>query len=522
MKSKIFSFVQYHRVALILILVILVGAMLRLTHFHAWLRFNDDQVRDALIVERMIESHEFPLLGPKAGGTGFNLGPAFYYVEYVSAFVFGDRPESLAYPIVLLSILSLPLFFLLFRQYFDVRITILLTALFACSFFAVKYSRFAWNPNLIPFFLLAFFFLLLDMLNRRDQEHLGRSALLGIVIGIGIQFHTLLLLLFPLVSVGVFLFLFAKGVRWWKSVAFIATLVALLNAPFLVSEYRSGGENMRAFFRGAEHKTDEDTSLLETVKTGVKCYTQGNVAILSSLGDLDGCKVITKSDRKSWVSMARGYAGYVFFGASVILLLFVFRKESDLKRRNFLGLSIAYLLVSFAVFFPLSEEVSLRFFLALILFPFLFLGLWIELLSNTCRSIGFAIAIVVVLLLVGLNLFTYQATFIQHGDEVRNENFGGMRLGEAESMAQFIKEKTPSDETALVDEFEHFRSLEYAVEQAGRRIETFSGDDVSGKTVFFVSENENREKKRAKLTKKYGSVDVQASFDFYTLFLVKR
>src|SRR4030042_4003685 len=99
------------------------GIFLRTYHFSDWLRFNADQSRDAALIKNIVEGKvNTPLLGPKAGGTEFRLGPAFYYFQFASAKVFGEEPEKLAYPDLLFSILSILLFFLLARIFFGSKI----------------------------------------------------------------------------------------------------------------------------------------------------------------------------------------------------------------------------------------------------------------------------------------------------------------------------------------------------------------------------------------------------------------
>ncbi|KKP72503.1 MAG: hypothetical protein UR65_C0014G0016 [Candidatus Moranbacteria bacterium GW2011_GWE2_35_164] len=86
---------------LILVIIIVIGAFLRLYDFNDLLRFNNDQVRDAQIIDAMHSGENFPLFGPKAGGTKFNLGGAFYYLEYLSGAIFGFSPAGIAFFIYL-------------------------------------------------------------------------------------------------------------------------------------------------------------------------------------------------------------------------------------------------------------------------------------------------------------------------------------------------------------------------------------------------------------------------------------
>ena len=142
---------------LILTGIILLGIFLRTYHFHDWLRFNADQSRDAGVVSDFVEGKSgLPLLGPKAGGTEFKLGGAFYYLQITSAKIFGDAPDKMAYPDLLASILAIPLLFLFLKRAFNENIALVLTGVLSVSIFAIKYARFAWNPNSAPFYCLLF------------------------------------------------------------------------------------------------------------------------------------------------------------------------------------------------------------------------------------------------------------------------------------------------------------------------------------------------------------------------------
>jgi len=124
-----------------------------------WLFFKMDQARDAYLIKQTLENGLgwLPLLGPKAGGTHLNLGPAFYYFQYLAAFLFQSaHPAVLAYPDLLFSILSIPLFFLFLKKYFPRDWSMVLAGLYAVCFLGIEYSRFAWNPNSLVFFNLLF------------------------------------------------------------------------------------------------------------------------------------------------------------------------------------------------------------------------------------------------------------------------------------------------------------------------------------------------------------------------------
>ena len=83
----------------VLLLITVLGFFLRTYNFHDWLRFNMDQGRDATLISAVIDKDiALPLIGPRAGGTDFHLGPMSYYFQIISAKVFGNYPDKMAYP----------------------------------------------------------------------------------------------------------------------------------------------------------------------------------------------------------------------------------------------------------------------------------------------------------------------------------------------------------------------------------------------------------------------------------------
>ncbi|MBD3300251.1 MAG: hypothetical protein GF347_02780, partial [Candidatus Moranbacteria bacterium] len=93
------------------------------------------------------------------------LGPFFYYFNYFSALIFGETPASINYLAVFVSILTIILFYGIFRLLFNRFLSLGLTFLTAVSLFMVIYARFSWNPNMLPFFATAFILILVLLYN---------------------------------------------------------------------------------------------------------------------------------------------------------------------------------------------------------------------------------------------------------------------------------------------------------------------------------------------------------------------
>ena len=155
----------------LLLIIICVGIFLRTYNFSRWLHFEIDQVYDMDIVAPAVSDgiQNLPLLGPNVGGGMARLGPAFYYMEYASAKIFGNTPVGHAMNVLILSILALPLFYVFCRKYFSKVESLGLLAIFSVSLYMVMYSRFSWSPNVLPFLVLLSFYTLLRSVSPKEK-----------------------------------------------------------------------------------------------------------------------------------------------------------------------------------------------------------------------------------------------------------------------------------------------------------------------------------------------------------------
>lgn len=478
------SFLKKYWVAFFLCLIICVGAYLRLSDFSDLARFNADQVRDAKVVDAMFQG-EFPLLGPKAGGTEFHLGPAFYYLEYVSALVFDQTPAGIALFVPLLGIASIGLFFLLFRIYFSPTLTLVLTLLYATSFYVTRYSRFAWNPNVIPFFLFSFLLLLLVILQNEKKYQYLWYTLLGLVMGIGMQLHTTLFLLMP------FLFLLVHGYLFWLKRSFFYRgfflaifLALLLHTPFFLYDLNHQGANTFSFLQGTEKKTGKTTSLLHGTLSNVEFFLQGNTYALVGV-----------EPQKSWLRIPKLFAseniqeillflgGIIVFFSGLILGVRRLIQEQKEERKQFLILVLLLTSTLFLLFLPIAEELNLRFFIVVIFLPFLFLGLIAEELLKILRRfplVGPCLIGVAASILIATNIVSYQRIYTL--DEKEPESaYGGISLGEATALTQAMKEfgdSVPGHPLFLAP-FEFERSLDYFVQKSGLALKDFAPEEIT-------------------------------------------
>ncbi len=512
------------------VIILLVGIFFRTYEFHDWLRFNADQSRDAGVVSSYIEGKSpLPLLGPKAGGTDFRVGPAFYYFQIASAKLFGNVPDVMAYPDLLFSILAIPLLFFFLRKYFDARTAMLLVVIFAVSSYAVKYSRFAWNPNSLPFWSILFLSGLHEMMTATGSRYRWWGIVTGIAFGIGIQLHTLSLFFFPILLAGVFVFLFfetkavgsASGVSMrtqWRMLGMIVAIALFLNLGQIMSEMKTGGENTASFFGGVGTKEQRGSGIIQNTLKNIVCYTEANAYILSSYDTDDGCG-LRNAVRGRNIPIV--LLGLVFFLGGLFLAWHAFWREQDMSRKYFLGIVFAYLVLSFLTLIPLANEVSMRFFLAMLFMPFLFLGLWFEYITKRFSRYGQWVVWFVVMGLVAANLFSLQRMFAVSAANLSHSNAGmdNIMLKEVEIASTFIVAHAGGARVVAVDGdaqflFKGLKSMNYFTSRSGIRLVEKDKKTDPALPAFLI---ENTRQKNTILEYQAGVTD-SLSFGRFTIF----
>jgi 4-amino-4-deoxy-L-arabinose transferase-like glycosyltransferase len=384
--------------------IVALAIFLRAWHFHDWLFFKMDQARDAFLTQQAFEKGPgwLPLLGPKAGGTHLNLGPVFYYFQYIAAVLFHSvSPSVLAYPDLFFSILSIPLFYLLLKKYFDRNWSMILASAYALCFLAIEYSRFSWNPNALPFFNLLFFYALLNVFDEKVKYRLRWVAIAGLSFAVSTQLHFLSFLTLPLVTL-IFLWFERKGIRKyldWKKVVLFLVMVLVLYAPVVANEIHTHGANSKEFV-AAIHSKASSHALWENITRDFVYFGQNWLTILTGY--------IGKSGQ-SWPA---ALTWLLFIFPALFLNLKFYREEKDVVRKKFLLLIFCWFVVYFLAYIPIAFDIRPRFFLPMITLPFVFSGLISQFFLRLKKAkkiiwTGLAFAIPAVLILTNL-IGTYQ------------------------------------------------------------------------------------------------------------------
>lgn len=481
----------------ILLAIIIVGIFLRTWHHHDWLRFNADQGRDAQIVSDVIDGREsLPLLGPKAGGTQFRLGAVFYWFEIAAAKIFGNAPEKMAYPDLLTGILCIPLLFFFLRKYFDKKTSLALTAIFAVSAYAIRYARFAWNPNSSPFWAILFLYAVHEIVSEKENRKFLWSVLAGVALGIAVQLHTTLLVILPTTAVLVFGYFSFKNKKFLKYFLVVAAVALLLNVPQLISEHETGGKNMKYFFRGLKVKSKAESSIPNNAVQSASCWIQGNIDIVSGYEISDMCEFKTSRDVRE---TAVFFLGLIFAAGGTILGLKYFFKEKNANKKYFLGIVFVFIGITYLVFLKMAFELSVRFYLPLVFLPFVLLGFWVKFIGEKLKIRQDKIVLIAATLLIFSNLYFVQRSFAKFANY---PNAGGsdvevIILDEMEVFSSFIVENSDNEKKLYITgdgEFLHkaYSPLKYLVGRSGVKLSLLKKKSPLPDRYFHVASQRTR------------------------------
>lgn len=490
-----------------LALIIALGFFLRSYHFADWLHFELDQARDARVIDAALEGGpgELPLLGPKAGGTFLRLGPAFYYLQYLGALVFGATPAGMAAVVLIASVASIAVFFLLVRRLFPDWLALFLTLGFSVSEYFVMYGRFAWNPNMLPFFILLGMYALLRSVGGGERNP-GRWFLVSVfAFGIATELHFLAFLAVP-AFVGTFLILRRPKFRLRTWGAAFAIVVALY-FPMLLNELATGGANTREFFGAiTEKSTKEEHVLLEKIiRNGTEHVLAGLVILtgfeggtLPRVETAQGLSIVCQG--KCDIGKPYGLSMAALLALSAIAYIFLMFREKERRKQDVLIAVGIWFVITFLLFTPLAYGMAPRFFLLSGPFFFILVGCLGLVLTRTLARYGFGhtLAAGLVMVLVTLNISSLQMRFDELSraatepidsppDRILKERIR-VTLEQQNEIIDFLADKSGERgyPVYMFSEPQHRRALKYLLERRGIENAVLGHDGIYRQGVYYL------------------------------------
>ena len=235
----------------VLLLIVAVGAFVRLFKIDQYMTFLGDEGRDVIIVRRLLTEGHPPLIGPGTSIGSMYLGPLYYYMMAPALLLANFSPVGPAVQIALLGIATIVLVWFAGREWFGKVAATVAALLYSISPTVIIYSRSSWNPNIMPFFALLLIYSVYRFWRKQEFKWI---IVTGVAFAFTLQSHYLGLLLAP--TIGVFWLL-----TLWKTVKdknkkvikslltkslISAGLFLLLMSPLAIFDVRHGYINFNA------------------------------------------------------------------------------------------------------------------------------------------------------------------------------------------------------------------------------------------------------------------------------------
>lgn len=259
--KKVLNFLKTNQHIVFIILIFFLGFFLRVFRLPDFISYHQDQVRDLFYIQDHFQQAKIILLGPKASVGNFFLPPFWYYLMSF-VYVFSPSPLAPAFLVVVLNSLTVVIIYLFCQKFFDKKTAIFSSLLYAVSPFSIEYSRFAWNPNPIPFFtILSIYFLFSYFYEKRTASFY--LSLIAASLTFQLHYQGFLLV------VVVFLVSFLK--KDYENFILGLAIFIILLTPFFISELQNNFQNTKEIVYFLE-KTTQGKSF--GIKNSVKAFTQ--------------------------------------------------------------------------------------------------------------------------------------------------------------------------------------------------------------------------------------------------------
>jgi 4-amino-4-deoxy-L-arabinose transferase-like glycosyltransferase len=436
----------------------------------------------------------------------------------MSAKVFGDYPDRLAYPDVFFSILSIPLFYLFLKIYFSKNLSLSITAVYAVSAYFIHSSRFAWNSNLIPFFVLLFLVSLYEFFKDNEKTSWLWVISLGVALGVGFQLHAIIMALFSIIVFVMFVFSMKRNYMAWKKWVVVVLVFLVCNSGQIINEMTTNFSNSKRLvnFSFKNSGNDAPESRLAALADNAGCHIEANFFFLFSYGSdvspygsnicsyeftNDLPKILEKSFSKIMKEKIYLIVLLVSFLSYIIgysLLIYYNIKEEGTSKKYFLRLIALYAGILYLITIPLSaagQFSDLRYFTPIFFMPFVFLGFLVKFMSEKLTKIYIIPAIIIFSLLLWSNVTAISAEAKPLLAKNRTCSSNIPTLGELNSVTQYIASQSNGEKNIYVDirnkELSSIKPLMYLLEKGNLnpiRITRGTIDVTSADhAVFFIS-----------------------------------
>lgn len=221
------------------VLIFFVAALLRLIHLN-YMEFKGDEASTLFLAVDFVSAKAFPLVG-----IGSSLGtynpPLFTYLMGIPM-LFSRNPVIAAGFIAILDSVAVGLTYVFCRRYFGRITAIVASVFFAISPWAVFYSRKIWQQDLLPIFVIGFFFGLFAVVFDGREKHL-LTCCACLAAATQLHFSSIYLLVVLVLVLAWF-----RPELSWSDYLKANAITLLIYAPYVQFDLRNRGYNARIYW----------------------------------------------------------------------------------------------------------------------------------------------------------------------------------------------------------------------------------------------------------------------------------
>lgn len=273
--QKIKKFIVKNYATILLVVILLIGAFMRLYRIDEYMVFLGDEGRDMLVAREILHGN-FTLLGPRASAGDFYLGPIYYYMIAPFLFITNYNAVGPSIMVALFGVVTVYLVYRVGKEFFGTTSGLTASLLYAISPLVIIFSRSSWNPNVLPFFSILTIY---STYKAVVQKNKWLFVLAGVLLGISVQLHYLALFLGGVVGLfilGAEIFDKSKKTIFEKigvlAKQYLFTFIGFIIgfSPFLLFEVRHNFPNFRTivnfiFFSGEVSSGSNFTTIIGDV-----------------------------------------------------------------------------------------------------------------------------------------------------------------------------------------------------------------------------------------------------------------
>lgn len=147
-----------------IIVLFFIALFFRIYKLPEYATFLGDQGRDAIIIKDIVTLKHFTAIGPVSSIGRVFLGPFFYYFMAPWLALFFLNPIGLAFGTAIINSLGVIIVYFVLKLIFNKQIGLIGSIFYTFSYTLIEFSRFSWNPNILPLFVFIYLYLFFSLI----------------------------------------------------------------------------------------------------------------------------------------------------------------------------------------------------------------------------------------------------------------------------------------------------------------------------------------------------------------------